>query len=67
MNLGELRREGPFGDHTGFYSLDDDYPVFHIDVHHPSQAAHLCRDDRRAPADGGLLHGQSDRAVFSCR
>ncbi len=30
LNLGELRREGPFGDHTGFYSLDDDYPVFHI-------------------------------------
>ncbi len=28
--LGELRREGPFGDHTGFYSLEDDYPVFHI-------------------------------------
>jgi 4-hydroxy-3-polyprenylbenzoate decarboxylase len=25
-----LRREGPFGDHTGFYSLADDYPVFHI-------------------------------------
>jgi 4-hydroxy-3-polyprenylbenzoate decarboxylase len=24
-----LRREGPFGDHTGFYSLADDYPVFH--------------------------------------
>ena len=23
-------REGPFGDHTGFYSLDDDYPVFHV-------------------------------------
>ena len=28
---GELRREGPFGDHTGFYSLDDEYPVFHIE------------------------------------
>jgi 4-hydroxy-3-polyprenylbenzoate decarboxylase len=26
----ELRREGPFGDHTGYYSLADDYPVFHI-------------------------------------
>jgi len=26
---GERRREGPFGDHTGFYSLADDYPVFH--------------------------------------
>ena len=30
VELGELRREGPFGDHTGFYSLEDDYPVFHI-------------------------------------
>ncbi len=27
---GERRREGPFGDHTGFYSLDDDFPVFHV-------------------------------------
>ena len=26
----ELRVEGPFGDHTGFYSLPDLYPVFHI-------------------------------------
>lgn len=26
----ERRREGPFGDHTGFYSLADDYPVFHL-------------------------------------
>jgi 4-hydroxy-3-polyprenylbenzoate decarboxylase len=25
-----LRAEGPFGDHTGFYSLADDYPVFHV-------------------------------------
>jgi 4-hydroxy-3-polyprenylbenzoate decarboxylase len=30
VELGELRSEGPFGDHTGFYSLADDYPVFHI-------------------------------------
>jgi 4-hydroxy-3-polyprenylbenzoate decarboxylase len=27
---GERRREGPFGDHTGFYSQPDDFPVFHI-------------------------------------
>jgi 4-hydroxy-3-polyprenylbenzoate decarboxylase len=26
----ERRREGPFGDHTGYYSLADDYPVFHV-------------------------------------
>ncbi len=25
-----LRMEGPFGDHTGYYSLPDLYPVFHI-------------------------------------
>lgn len=30
VELGELRTEGPFGDHTGFYSLDDEYPVFHV-------------------------------------
>jgi 4-hydroxy-3-polyprenylbenzoate decarboxylase len=30
VNLGELRTEGPFGDHTGFYSLEGEYPVFHV-------------------------------------
>jgi len=30
INLDELRSEGPFGDHTGFYSLEDLYPVFHV-------------------------------------
>ncbi len=30
VNLGEMRTEGPFGDHTGFYSLEGEYPVFHL-------------------------------------
>jgi 4-hydroxy-3-polyprenylbenzoate decarboxylase len=30
VKLDELRTEGPFGDHTGFYSLEDEYPVFHL-------------------------------------
>jgi 4-hydroxy-3-polyprenylbenzoate decarboxylase len=30
VERGELRAEGPFGDHTGFYSLADQYPVFHV-------------------------------------
>ncbi|HKY32295.1 MAG TPA: menaquinone biosynthesis decarboxylase [Candidatus Polarisedimenticolia bacterium] len=30
VDPAERRREGPFGDHTGFYSLADDYPVFHL-------------------------------------
>ncbi len=25
-----FHREGPFGDHTGFYSLADDFPAFHV-------------------------------------
>jgi 4-hydroxy-3-polyprenylbenzoate decarboxylase len=30
VELGELRTEGPFGDHTGFYTMQDQYPVFHV-------------------------------------
>ena len=30
VQLGELQTEGPFGDHTGFYTMQDEYPVFHI-------------------------------------
>jgi 4-hydroxy-3-polyprenylbenzoate decarboxylase len=30
VNLAELRTEGPFGDHTGFYTMQDQYPVFHV-------------------------------------
>jgi 4-hydroxy-3-polyprenylbenzoate decarboxylase len=39
VDLNEFRREGPFGDHTGYYSLADDYPVFHV----------TCITQRRAP------------------
>lgn len=30
VNPHEARIEGPFGDHTGYYSLAAEYPVFHI-------------------------------------
>jgi 4-hydroxy-3-polyprenylbenzoate decarboxylase len=30
VNPDERRLEGPFGDHTGYYSLAHDYPVFHL-------------------------------------
>ncbi|MCX6585031.1 MAG: menaquinone biosynthesis decarboxylase [Acidobacteria bacterium] len=30
VEMGERRTEGPFGDHTGYYSLEDEYPVFHL-------------------------------------
>lgn len=31
VDLDERRLEGPFGDHTGYYSLADMYPVFHLE------------------------------------
>jgi 4-hydroxy-3-polyprenylbenzoate decarboxylase len=30
VKLDELRSEGPFGDHTGYYTMEEEYPVFHI-------------------------------------
>ncbi|MBC7342023.1 MAG: menaquinone biosynthesis decarboxylase [Clostridia bacterium] len=30
VNLEERRPEGPFGDHTGFYTPTEMYPVFHL-------------------------------------
>lgn len=30
VDPAEHRLEGPFGDHTGYYSLADYYPVFHV-------------------------------------
>lgn len=30
VDPGETRAEGPFGDHTGYYSPVDLYPVFHV-------------------------------------
>ncbi len=30
IDPSETRVEGPFGDHTGYYSLEDQFPVFHI-------------------------------------
>ena len=30
VDPAEKRLEGPFGDHTGYYSLAEDFPVFHV-------------------------------------
>ena len=47
VELGELRTEGPFGDHTGFYSLEDQYPVFHV----------TCITQRRDPIYAATIVG----------
>jgi len=43
VDTNEERIEGPFGDHTGFYSPADSYPVFHV-------TRITCRDDAVYPA-----------------
>ena len=30
VSVTEMSPEGPFGDHTGFYSLAEEFPVFHV-------------------------------------
>ena len=30
VSTDEQQMEGPFGDHTGYYSMPDEYPVFHV-------------------------------------
>lgn len=30
VDSDERRTEGPFGDHTGYYTLEDEFPVFHV-------------------------------------
>ncbi|MDA8242942.1 MAG: menaquinone biosynthesis decarboxylase [Elusimicrobia bacterium] len=43
VDPAEEKVEGPFGDHTGFYSAADKYPVFHV-------TAVTCRNDAVYPA-----------------
>ena len=40
---GEMRAEGPFGDHTGFYTPVDNYPVLHVTaITHRKEAYYPC-------------------------
>ena len=52
VNLNEMRTEGPFGDHTGFYSLEGDYPVFHVEcVTHRKDPIYLTTVVGRPPQE----------------
>ncbi|HET7813706.1 MAG TPA: menaquinone biosynthesis decarboxylase [Candidatus Baltobacteraceae bacterium] len=44
----DLRTEGPFGDHTGVYSLADQYPTFHVQ----------CITHRRSPIYAATVVGK---------
>ncbi len=63
VDLEEERLEGPFGDHTGYYSLADMYPVFHLTKSH-AKTPHLSYNHCWQATDGGLLSWQSNGAYF---
>jgi 4-hydroxy-3-polyprenylbenzoate decarboxylase len=59
-----LRREGPFGDHTGFYSLADDYPVFHVTcITHKKQPIYLTTIVGRPPMEDAFI-GKATERIF---
>ena len=60
----ERRREGPFGDHTGYYSLADDYPVFHVTaITHRSNPVYSTTLVGRPPMEDCYL-GKATERIF---
>jgi 4-hydroxy-3-polyprenylbenzoate decarboxylase len=64
VDPGERRREGPFGDHTGFYSLDDDFPVFHVTaVTRRREPVYLTTIVGKPPMEDGFM-GEAVERLF---
>jgi 4-hydroxy-3-polyprenylbenzoate decarboxylase len=64
VNLDELRTEGPFGDHTGFYSLEDHYPVFHVEcVTHRKSPIYATTIVGKPPMEDGWM-GKAVERIF---
>jgi 4-hydroxy-3-polyprenylbenzoate decarboxylase len=64
VDPGERRREGPFGDHTGFYSLDDDFPVFHVTaVTRRAKPVYLTTIVGKPPMEDGFM-GEAVERLF---
>jgi 4-hydroxy-3-polyprenylbenzoate decarboxylase len=60
----ERRREGPFGDHTGFYSLEDEFPVFHVTaVTRRQEPVYLTTIVGKPPMEDGFL-GEAVERLF---
>ena len=64
VHLDELRTEGPFGDHTGFYSLEDLYPVFHLScVTHRKNPIYATTIVGKPPMEDGWM-GKAVERIF---
>jgi 4-hydroxy-3-polyprenylbenzoate decarboxylase len=64
VQLDELRTEGPFGDHTGFYSLEDEYPVFHLTcITHREDPIYSTTIVGKPPMEDGFM-GKAVERIF---
>ena len=62
IDPAERRMEGPFGDHTGYYSLADMYPVVHVTaVTHRNKPVYPCTIVGRPPMEDGWLGKATER------
>jgi 4-hydroxy-3-polyprenylbenzoate decarboxylase len=58
--------EGPFGDHTGFYSLADYYPVFHVTcITHSKNAVYPATVVGIPPHEDAWLTGATEKIFFT--
>ena len=61
----ELREEGPFGDHTGYYTLEEDYPVFHITaITMRKKPVYLTTVVGRSPQEDCYFGGKATERIF---
>ncbi len=64
VNPDETRVEGPFGDHTGYYSLEDNYPVFHVTcITHRKDAIYPATIVGKPPMEDAFL-GKATERIF---
>ena len=64
IDPAEMRLEGPFGDHTGYYSQDGDYPVLHLNaITHRRNPVYLTTIVGIPPQEDFYL-GQATERIF---
>jgi 4-hydroxy-3-polyprenylbenzoate decarboxylase len=62
IDPSEMRLEGPFGDHTGYYSQDGDYPVFNLTaITHRKDPIYLTTIVGKPPQEDFYLGGATER------
>jgi len=64
IDPSERKLEGPFGDHTGYYSLAEDFPVFHVTaITHRNKAIYPATIVGQPPMEDGWM-GKAVERVF---